>query len=93
LIEIVNAQFPAASEDLVNQAVARFLVLREEMQKDKGEVSRKVSTSELLDWFRVLHRHPEDEALAKLNGKLPYAGVLLKSWEDHVRYLRLGKSG
>jgi MoxR-like ATPase len=88
LVEIVNSHFPAAPQALIDKAVARFLQLREEMGKDKGEAGKKVSTSELIDWFRVLRKYPEDEVLAKLDGKLPYAGVLLKTWEDHVRYLR-----
>ncbi len=88
LIEIVNGHFPNSQQQLVAQAVIRFLKLREEMGRDKGEMGKKVSTSELIDWFRVLRRYPEDEVLAKLDGKLPYAGVLLKSWQDHVRYLR-----
>ncbi|NEO03228.1 MAG: MoxR family ATPase, partial [Moorea sp. SIO3I7] len=46
-----------------------------------------VSTSELIDWFKVLRRHPTDEILAQLDGKLPYPGVLLKSVNDHMRYL------
>jgi len=88
LIEIINAQFPASPDALVQQAVTRFLELRENMGKDKGEAGKRVSTSELIDWFRVLRRYPEDEALKKLDGKLPYPGVLLKSWEDHLRYLK-----
>ena len=88
LVEIVNAQFPASPQALVDKAVARFLKLREKMGKDKGEAGKKVSTSELIDWFRVLRRYPQDEVLAKLDGKLPYAGVLLKTWDDHIRYLR-----
>jgi MoxR-like ATPase len=88
LMDIINAQFPAAPSALVQQAVARFLELREDMGKDKGEAGKRVSTSELIDWFRVLRRYPEDEALKKLDGKLPYPGVLLKSWEDHLRYLK-----
>ncbi|MEC4812818.1 MAG: MoxR family ATPase [Scytonema sp. PMC 1069.18] len=88
LRDIINSHFPESSQGLVNQAVIRFQKLRDEMRKDKGEGSKKVSTSELIDWFRVLRRYPEDEVLAKLDGKLPYAGVLLKSWDDHVRYLR-----
>ena len=60
------------------------------MQKDKAHTGKKVSTSELIDWFRVLRREPEDEVLAKLEGKLPYGGVLLKRWEDHIRYLKDG---
>ncbi|MBD2604887.1 MoxR family ATPase [Scytonema hofmannii FACHB-248] len=88
LVQIINALFPTTSKELVTQAITRFLQLREEMRKDKGEAGKKVSTSELIDWFRVLRRYPQDEVLGKLDGKLPYAGVLLKSWEDHVRYLR-----
>ncbi len=88
LIEIVNSHFPTSPQPLVDKAVVRFLLLREEMGKDKGEAGKKVSTSELIDWFRVLRRYPQDEVLAKLDGKLPYAGVLLKSWDDHIRYLR-----
>jgi MoxR-like ATPase len=93
LSQIIQSRFPRASQELVDQAVSRFLDLREEMRKDKGEAGKKASTSELIDWFRVLHRYPEEEALARLYGKLPFAGVLLKSWEDHIRYLRLGKGG
>ena len=91
LMEIINAHFPRSPETLVNQAVERFLALREQMQKDKTHAGKMVSTSELIDWFKVLRREPEDEVLAKLKGKLPYAGVLLKRWEDHIRYLKDGR--
>ena len=93
LIQIIRSRFPSTPEALVNQAVARFLELREDMKRDKGESGKKVSTSELIDWFRVLRRYPHEEALGHLGGQLPFAGVLLKSWEDHIRYLRLGKRG
>ena len=87
LVEIVNSHFPTVSQDLIDKAVARFLQLRDEMHKDKGEGGKKVSTSELIEWIRVLRKYPEDEILVKLDGKLPYAGVLLKTWDDHLRYL------
>ncbi|MEH2459171.1 AAA family ATPase [Nostoc sp.] len=88
LLAIINAHFPAESETLVKKAIIRFLELREEMQKDKGEAGKKVSTSELIDWLYVLRRYPQDEILAKLSGKIPFAGVLLKNWDDHKRYLK-----
>jgi len=88
LIEIINAHFREPPETLVNESVGRFLALREKMYKDKTHAGKMVSTSELIDWFRVLCREPEDEVLAKLKGKIPYAGVLLKRWEDHIRYLK-----
>ena len=87
LVNIVKAHFPDTPETLVKAATERFLELRENME-DRGDASKKVSTSELLDWFRMLRRYPEDEVLEKLKGKLPFAAVLLKSWDDHIRYLR-----
>lgn len=88
LIQIIQSRFPTDSEELVKQAVARFLELRDAMRKQKGENGKLVSTSELIDWFELLRRHPEEEVLAQLHGKLPFAGVLLKSLEDHIRYLK-----
>lgn len=92
--EIVRAHFPDAPQDVIDGAVKRFWELREQMQEGKGESGKRVSTSELLDWFGILRSHPQDEALAKLKGKLPFASVLLKSWDDHIRYLarREGRS-
>jgi MoxR-like ATPase len=93
LSQIIQTRFPQASQTLVERAVSRFLELREEMRKERGDAGKKVSTSELIDWFRVLQRHPEEEILGQLRGKLPFAGVLLKSWDDHLRYLRERKGG
>ena len=91
LVEIVNAHFPGSPPALVETATQRFLQLRQQMEE--GHVGKKVSTSELLDWFAVLSRYPKDEALAKLRGKLPHLGVLLKSWEEHLRYLQTVSEG
>ncbi|MDJ1177535.1 MoxR family ATPase [Roseofilum sp. BLCC_M91] len=89
LIEIIRARFNVEPDNqLMNVAVERFLELREFLQEEKGESSKKVSTSELIDWFEVLRRNSEDEILAQLDDQLPYLGVLLKSWDDHQRYLR-----
>lgn len=93
LIEIINAHFTASPERLVNAIIDRFLELREEMRKDKGESGKKVSTSELMDWFRVLRHYPEDQILAELSQKLLYPGVLLKSWDDYNRYAKERRIG
>ena len=89
LIEIINAIFPRTSDALVSKATERFLQLRKILYSDEGTASKNVSTSELVEWFTVLRDYSEDEALAKLDGKLPYPGVLLKSWESHQRCLPL----
>jgi MoxR-like ATPase len=86
LVEIVNAHIADLPEPVVQAAIDRFLRLREEMQ-EKGEAGKKVSTSELIDWMRVLRRYPQDEVMQMLKGRLPYAGVLLKNWDDHQRYI------
>jgi MoxR-like ATPase len=88
LMKIVNAHFPSPSPEVVEAAIGRFLELRQQMEQQKGKAGKKVSTSELLDWFAVLRRHPDDEVLSLLKGMLPYPEVLLKSWEDHLRYLQ-----
>ena len=85
LAQILEQFFPSTSSTLVEKALARFTALRQEMNKDKA--GKKVSTSELIDWFDILRRHSEDDALKKLEGQLPYPGLLLKSWDDHRRYL------
>ena len=55
---------------------------------EKGKFGKKVSTSELLDWFMVLRQFPEDEMLKQLEGKFPFAEVLFKKWGHHLRYLK-----
>lgn len=92
LIEIVLAHFDISEDnplvDLVEAAVDKFSELREILQEEKGQGAKKVSTSELIDWFDILRRESQDEVMGKLNGQLPYLGVLLKSWDDHRRYLK-----
>ncbi len=96
LKEIINVHCPGASQAIVNAAVGRFLELRGKMKEDK-ESGKKVSTSELIDWFRVLSLDAElssaGEILAQLaeDQPLPHASVLLKSLEDQ-RYRALRAS-
>jgi len=86
LANIVKSHFLESSSDLVEGAVKRFSELRQKMEK--GKAGKKVSTSELLDWFAVLRQFPEDEVLKQLEGEIPFPEVLLKKWEDHLRYLK-----
>lgn len=92
LLNIMQGMFAETSPELINCAVERFLELRLKMQKTGSLATKKASTSELIDWFRVLQSYPTDEALAKLNGRLPFGSVLVKSWEDHQLYLKKGEN-
>ncbi|NET37692.1 MAG: MoxR family ATPase [Cyanothece sp. SIO1E1] len=84
---IICSVFPNSPQVLVEHAVTRFEVLRKTMQEDKGKAGKKVSTSELIDWFKILQRHSLDETIAQLKTKLPFPGILLKSREDQIRYV------
>ena len=86
MVAIVKAHFPEAERKVVEAAIRRFEILRKEMER--GKAGKKVSTSELIDWFSILKEFPAEEALAKLEGELPFSEILLKKWEDHLRYLK-----
>ena len=86
LANIVKSHFPKSDPKVIEAAVKRFGELRQKMEK--GKAGKKVSTSELLDWFAVLQQFPEDEVLKQLQGEIPFPEILLKKWEDHLRYLQ-----
>ncbi|MEM7578319.1 MAG: MoxR family ATPase [Cyanobacteria bacterium P01_A01_bin.80] len=86
LANIVKSHFPKSNPKVIEAAVKRFGELRQKMEK--GKTAKKVSTSELLDWFAVLRQFPEDEVLEQLQGEIPFPEILLKKWEDHLRYLK-----
>ena len=91
LVKILNGHFPNSSSGVIAAAVSRFRQLRIQMEQDNSRAGKKVSTSELIDWFTILRQYPEDQALAKLNGELPFAGALLKYWKDYRNYLSTPK--
>lgn len=87
LVRIVNAHLPGTREELLNLVIKRFLELRGKM--DDAHPAKKVSTSELLDWLRVLHHYPEDKVLRELEAELLYPGVLLKNIDDYKQFSEL----
>ncbi len=93
LLEILNAHYPASFEELkgeiIEDIVAYFLELRDKMEDEKHISGKKASTSELLDWYKVLWKYaPNREILDKLSEKFWYPGVLVKNWEDYQRYVQ-----
>jgi MoxR-like ATPase len=85
LVNIINAHFPGSPKEFTTSAVKRFQELRVKMD---AKIGKKVSTSELIDWFTILRQYPEDKILLKLKGKLPFAGVLIKEhWDEYRDYL------
>ncbi len=72
---IVRAHFPQVEDALLAQAMEMFYLLRE-----RGDLQKNPSTSELLDWVQALSiggMSPE-----RIRETMPFAGVLLKKTED-----------
>ncbi|MEH2258505.1 AAA family ATPase [Nostoc sp.] len=87
LKKIIQARFKSQPHKLVDKAIERFLELRSEMNDDKEETAKKVSTSELIDWFTVLNDYPPEKVLKKLeNERYPFGSTLFKSRQDKSEY-------
>jgi MoxR-like ATPase len=86
--EIVNVHFPNIKDRLVKQALNSFYEVR-----DVPGLKKKPSTSELLDWLKLLMNEDIDpETLReKDNGKLipPLHGALIKNEQDVHLFERL----
>jgi MoxR-like ATPase len=70
-------------QELTNKALDSFLKLRNAMDEERGDFGKKISISELLDWFAALQHVPESDVKKLLaQCQIPYASTLLKSRED-----------
>lgn len=86
LEQIVKAHFSDSGDDLIKIAVENFCKLRSLMEKREINNGKKVTTSELIDWYRVLICNPEGEqdTIEKLrNEKIIFPEILLKRLEDN----------
>jgi MoxR-like ATPase len=73
--KIATVHFPDLRHNLLSQIVARFYFIRQ-----RHELKKRPSTSELLDWIQaILAGGITEEDLKK---RLPFVGVLLKTEED-----------
>lgn len=87
LRKILTERFTDAKQEVIIKAVDRFLEVRTSQDETKSEGEKKVSTSELIAWFKSLLKYKPEEIIAKLNeDKLPHASVLLKSRTDLQDY-------
>ncbi|MCS7085302.1 MAG: MoxR family ATPase [Bacteroidia bacterium] len=79
--KIVETHFPGISQTLLKNALAKFYELRA-----TPGLKKRPSTSELLDWIKLLvfDRCSEEELQSWRSGKgaPPYLGALLKSEQD-----------
>ena len=78
LEKIALVHFPNLRQALLSQIVARFYFIRQ-----KHDLKKRPSTSELLDWVQVIVAGGISEQ--ELNKRLPFLGVLLKTEDDVSR--------
>lgn len=87
LIKILTERFTNAEQDVIIEAVNRFMQVREAQEDNKPPGEKKVSTSELIFWFKSLSKYKPDIIKKKLKEKkLTHAGILLKSRDDLQEY-------
>ncbi|TSE34707.1 AAA family ATPase [Tepidimonas charontis] len=86
--QIVDAHFPGLKDELVGAALRVFFDIRQ-----LPGLKKKPSTSELLDWLKLLAAEDIDpKALPSDDGKLavpPLVGALLKNEQDLVLFEKL----
>src|SRR4030043_1320611 len=78
--EIARVHFPDIRDSLLSQALSTFYSLRK-----IDDFRKKPSTSELIDWIRVLiASSTPDKAIAN---EIPFAGTLLKKETDYAYFV------
>ncbi len=77
---IAQVHFPDLKRRLLSQVVAKFYLVRQ-----RHELKKRPSTSELLDWIAALLAGGISER--ELESRLPFLGVLLKTEDDLARVL------
>ena len=87
LAQIVDVHYPDLDRQLLQEALAQF----EQVRQLRG-LKKKPSTSELLDWIKLLlvqRYNAEGLRQALEAGSLPLAGTLIKNEQDLelLRYL------
>lgn len=90
--KIVAANFPKLDADLMQQALDRFYTLRESMKEDPN-TEKEVSTSELIDWVKIIHHFHEKGEEQSIEGEeLAHFQALLKTLNDLKIHSNISKS-
>ena len=95
LLKIIKARYKDEKSkpqpELLEKALEIFLKLREKMVEDEEEreTTKKISTSEWIDWVKLIAAEPAEFTQQLEANKLPFAEILLKSQNDRDDYLDL----
>ena len=92
MIDIINVHFPHLEEELMEEALKVFYGIR-----DIHGIKKKPSTSELIDWIRLLKlgkNTKEDlQKIDYLTTQPPYIGSLLKNEQDYEHINKVKRAG
>jgi MoxR-like ATPase len=80
LTSIVDVHYPNLETDLIDEAMNQFYRLR-----DVRGLKKKPSTSELIDWIKLLTVGKINAIELKHeaeNGKIPFVGAMIKNEQD-----------
>ena len=87
MTQIVNVHYPNLREDLLREALELFYAVRE-----LPGIKKKPSTSELVDWLKLLLAEGIEPTALRITENLPpMAGALLKNEQDVGLFERLIK--
>jgi MoxR-like ATPase len=86
MADIVHVHYPTLEDDLLEQVLERFYLLRQ-----VDALRKKPSTSELIDWLQALIAG--GVTAGQLEDKLPFLGVLLKKESDVGVVINKGLGG
>ncbi len=82
---IVKVHYPDIENKLMREAIKRFYWIRE-----VEGLRKKPSTSELIDWIKVLILG--GLSVEKISSEIPFLGTLLKNEQDTGKFIRLGNA-
>ncbi|AQG79753.1 AAA family ATPase [Spirosoma montaniterrae] len=90
--QIVTVHYPGLPQELLAKSISTFYAIR-----DVRALKKKPSTSELIDWIRLLLvagvTHDDLNDLDALNELPPYLGALLKNEQDTDLMVALRRKG
>ena len=86
--KIISSNFPELAGKVREEAIKQFYDLRQKMQ-DEANTEKKVATSELIDWVKILNTFDEKEILDKLEADdILFNQSLLKSKTDFTLHAK-----
>lgn len=92
LLDILHLRFQDSdSRSKAELVVDKFMKIRKKMDESGISGGKKISTSELIDWFKVLNNKLSIEDMKrKFMQGVPFPSALLKSYEDSQFHLFSG---